>query len=65
MRNDNKIVISVIFWDASFRENLHAIDYYAEQKFLHGSFEIIWVDYYNSTLKVEQRINKYKNASSA
>ena len=55
------MLISVIFWDAAFREHTHTIDIFAAQKFSYGDFEIIWVDFYNSSRGVEQKVNIYEN----
>jgi len=40
--------ISVIAWDASFRESLHTINYFKQQNYPANDFEFIWVDYYDS-----------------
>jgi hypothetical protein len=40
--------ISVIAWDASFRESLHTINFFKQQNYPANDFEFIWVDYYDS-----------------
>jgi len=54
--------ISVIFWDANFREHIHAVDFFGKQEFAQNQYEIIWVDFYQSNDKVKQKINNYPNA---
>lgn len=53
--------VSIITWDANFRENLHTIDAFAQQKFDDSAYEFIWVDYYESNDAVRQKIDEYKN----
>ncbi len=53
--------ISIITWDANFREKLHTIDCFANQSFDKAEFEFIWVDFYNSNDKVREKINQYEN----
>ncbi len=42
-------MISVITWDASFRESFHTIEYFLKQR--HQELEFIWVDYYKASKK--------------
>lgn len=53
--------VSIIAWDANFRENLHTIDCFAKQVFPSIDFEFIWVDYYRSNKRVKQKIEQYEN----
>lgn len=53
--------ISIITWDASFREHLHTIDCFANQT--HTDFEFIWVDFYQASSEVKNRISKYENCT--
>ena len=54
--------ISVIFWDANFREHLHAIDFFGNQQFDQRDYEMIWVDFYDSNDAVRKKIESYPNA---
>lgn len=45
-------MISVITWDAGFRESYHTVDYFGRQTIDKNQFEFIWADYY-STIKPE------------
>ncbi len=58
----SKVNISVILWDCSFRENFHAIESYLDQNLPSGSFEVIWVEFYD---KVSPQVlsfqEKYSN----
>lgn len=53
--------ISVITWDANFREHTHTIDFFAKQEFAQADFEVIWVDFYSSNNRVRQKIEGYPN----
>jgi len=53
--------ISIITWDADFRDNLHLIEYFANQDFDENEYEFIWVDYYHSNVRVKKEIDKFKN----
>lgn len=58
-----KIKISVVSWDASFREYFHTVDYFCTQQYASDRFEFLWVDFYenrNSTLL--DKIAQYPNA---
>lgn len=58
-----KIKISVIIWDASFREYFHTVDAFGNQRFSQNQYEIIWVDYYNNeNSALLEKIRKYPNA---
>jgi hypothetical protein len=39
-------LISVVTWDAGFRESYHTVDYFARQDLDRGKFEFVWSDYY-------------------
>ena len=55
--------ISVITWDASFRERFHTVDSFCQQEFPENEFEFIWVDYYNNTnSELIDRLNRSPNA---
>lgn len=45
-------MISVITWDAGFRESYHTVDFFSRQTLGKNQFEFIWADYY-STIKPE------------
>jgi hypothetical protein len=53
--------VSVIAWDANFRESTHTIDYFAKQIFSLTEFEFIWVDFYESNEAVRSKIANYPN----
>ena len=54
--------ISVVTWDASFRESFHTVDSFGQQNFPKNSYEFIWVDYYdNKNPILLNTINKYSN----
>lgn len=55
--------ISVITWDASFREKFHTIDSFCTQDYPYKDFEFIWVDFYSNTNKaLQNKIEAYTNA---
>ena len=54
--------VSVITWDANFREFTHTIDFFNRQVFPESDYEFIWVDFYHSNDRVRQKIEKYLNA---
>ncbi|WKN44451.1 glycosyltransferase family A protein [Tunicatimonas pelagia] len=55
--------ISVITWDASFRESFHTVDSFCRQKYSTEDFEFIWVDFYNNqNPTLLDKINSYSNA---
>lgn len=41
-------MISVITWDASFRESYHTVDFFNRQSLSKNLFEFVWVEYYAS-----------------
>lgn len=41
-------MISVITWDAGFRESYHTVDYFSRQSLDRKKFEFIWADYYST-----------------
>ena len=53
--------LSVISWDASFRESSHILDFFGAQEFPAEDFELIWIDYYNSTRLFREKISSYPN----
>ena len=53
--------ISVITWDANFRENTHIIDFFVNQDFPECDFEVIWVDFYDSNDLAREKIAIYPN----
>jgi hypothetical protein len=55
--------ISVITWDADFRENTHTIDCFCQQDFPEGDFEFIWVDFFDSNNLVREKIGRYPHAT--
>lgn len=57
--------ISVITWDAGFRENFHTIDSFANQTIPKEDYEFIWVDYYDKIKpEVQAKITGIPNAKS-
>ncbi|GEM_PF-2644960 len=55
--------ISIITWDACFRESFHTIKSFCEQELPVEDFEFIWVDYYiNENETLLNTISKYSNA---
>lgn len=40
--------VSIITWDASFRESYHTIDFFIKQDYPKDQFEFIWVDFYQN-----------------
>lgn len=58
-----KPLISVITWDASFRESFHTVDSFGNQNFPRNRFEFIWVDFYrNENPMLVEKIARYSNA---
>ena len=53
--------ISVIVWDGNFRENLHTIRFFGEQRMAHEEYEFLWVDYYGSNDAVRSAMERYPN----
>ncbi|QWV92458.1 glycosyltransferase family 2 protein [Geomonas oryzisoli] len=55
--------ISVITWDASFRDFFHTVDCFGSQNFPKEDYEFIWVDFYrNHNPQLLQKISQYPNA---
>ena len=55
--------ISIIVWDACFRESHHAIDFFCQQDYPIEDFEFIWVDFYkNENPTLLKKISNYPNA---
>jgi hypothetical protein len=53
--------ISIIVWDADFRERLHTIDCFANQNFPENEYELIWVDYYSSNQRIMEKLKHFSN----
>lgn len=55
--------ISIITWDASFREKFHTVDSFCQQDYPSDQFEFIWVDFYtNTNTELKSKIEQYPNA---
>lgn len=55
--------ISIITWDACFRESYHTVDSFCSQSYDTNFFEFIWVEYYkNDNPVLNDKILKYTNA---
>lgn len=54
--------ISIIAWDASFRESFHTIDYFIKEIKDRPNVHFIWVEFYNSTEEVREKIRSINNA---
>ena len=54
-------MISVITWDAKFREFHHTVDFFANQEFAHDDYEFIWVDFYSSDKHLLNKLKQYSN----
>ena len=58
-----QIKISVITWDASFREHFHTVDFFGRQRYPKEKFEFIWVDFHkNDNPLLLEKISQYSNA---
>lgn len=56
-------MISIITWDAGFRENYHTVDSFCRQNYNLNDFEFIWVEFYSSIHPtLANKINSYPNA---
>ena len=56
--------ISVVTWDASFRESFHTIDSFGKQNFDKFNYEFIWSEFYNNQNKIlKSKIDLYSNFS--
>jgi hypothetical protein len=56
-------MISIITWDASFRESFHTIDFFAKQKYPKDEFEFLWVEFYkNDNSMLLEKISEFPNA---
>jgi hypothetical protein len=53
--------ISIIAWDANFRESLHTLDFFSDQDLEKDQYEFLWVDYYSSNDKVRKIIAQHTN----
>lgn len=54
--------ISIITWDASFRESFHTVESFGNQDFRKEDFEFIWCDFYsNENELLKKNISKYDN----
>jgi len=57
------ITVSVITWDASFREYFHIVDSFGKMDYPKSHYEFIWVDFYrNENPKLLEKISGYSNA---
>lgn len=58
-------MISVITWDAGFRESFHTVDCFRNQSIATDQFEFIWVDHYsNIDARLRQKIDQMPNAKA-
>lgn len=58
-----QLKISVITWDASFRESFHTADFFGNQSFPQGEYEFIWVEYYSDVNpRLREKICLLENA---
>ncbi|MFX0196935.1 MAG: glycosyltransferase family 2 protein [Candidatus Hodarchaeota archaeon] len=58
-----QLKISVITWDASFRESFHTVDFFGNQSFPPGEYEFIWVEYYSDVNpRLREKISLLENA---
>jgi len=56
--------ISIVTWDACFRESFHTIDSFGKQDYNKNQYEFIWSDFYNNQNKnLKNKINNYSNFS--
>ncbi|WP_298287499.1 glycosyltransferase [uncultured Lutibacter sp.] len=54
--------ISVITWDASFREKFHTVDTFGNQNYSKDKFEFLWCDFYEANATdLIKKINTYNN----
>ena len=53
--------ISILAWDADFRESLHTVDFFADQDLDQNDYEFLWVDYYQSNDHVRKKVSQYAN----
>lgn len=53
--------VSIITWDASFRESFHIIRFFNKQENSPVEYEFIWIDYYTPTQALENKIKGLKN----
>lgn len=59
----SQVKISVVTWDASFRESFHTVDFFAEQSFPKEDYEFIWVEYYSDVNpRLREKISGVGNA---
>ncbi len=57
--------ISVVTWDAGFREHFHTVDAFANQTIPKDDYEFIWVDYYNDiTPELQTKLGRISNAKA-
>jgi hypothetical protein len=58
-----QLKISVITWDANFRESFHTVDFFGNQSFPQGEYEFIWVDYYSAVNpRLREKMSRLENA---
>lgn len=53
--------ISIIVWDAGFRERYHTTDFFHHQNFPGNEYEFIWVDYYKVNSQLKNKIKNIEN----
>jgi len=55
-------MISVITWDAAFRESYHTVDFFNNQNLDKNLFEFIWAEFYSTiNLELEKKIQEMEN----
>ena len=58
-----QLKISVITWDAGFRESFHTVDFFRNQSFPPSKYEFIWVEYYSDVNpRLRQKMSGLENA---
>lgn len=63
LKRRRKLKISVIAWDASFRDFFHTVDAFGSQRYPKDEYEFIWVDFYqNNNPMLAEKISRYCNA---
>lgn len=57
------VKISVVTWDANFRESFHTVDFFADQLFSREEYEFIWVEYYSDVNpRLREKISRLDSA---
>ena len=58
-----KVRISVITWDACFREYFHTVNFFCRQSYPTSLFDFVWVDFYeNKNPELARQISLFHNA---